>query len=65
MIQVLNMHFGQGGFGTVAIKKLETGKRRPHKGINILALMSSFLDPRMKGGVGLSNEDKDIIKEKS
>jgi len=26
--------------------------------------MASFLDPRMKGEVGLSNEDKDIIYEK-
>ena len=26
--------------------------------------MASFLDPRMKGRVGLSNEDKEIIYEK-
>ena len=26
--------------------------------------MVSFLDPRMKGGVGLSNEDKEIIYDK-
>jgi len=29
--------------------------RRHPKGINILALMASFLDPRMKGGVGFQN----------
>ena len=26
--------------------------------------MASFLDPRMKGGVGLLNEDKEIIYDK-
>jgi hypothetical protein len=30
-------------------------------GINILALMASFLDPSMKGGVGISDTDKEII----
>ena len=30
-----------------------------------LQSMSPFLDPRMKDGVGLSNEDKDIIYEKN
>jgi len=48
----------------VATENLETGKRKWPKGINILALMASFLDPRMKGGVGLSNEDKEIIYDK-
>ena len=48
----------------VATENLETGKRKRPKGINILALMASFLDPRMKGGVGLSNEDKEIIYDK-
>jgi hypothetical protein len=30
----------------------------------MLALMASFLDPRMKGGVGVSELDKEIIYEK-
>jgi len=46
------------------MENLETGKRKWPKGINILALMASFLDPRMRGEVGLSHEDKDIIYEK-
>jgi len=53
MIQIFNSHFGHGDAGTVAMENLETGKRKRPKGINILALMDSFLDPRMKGGVGL------------
>jgi len=31
---------------------------------NILALMASFSDPRRKGGVGLSNDSKEIIYDK-
>jgi len=59
MIQVFSTHFAQGGAGMVAIENLETGDRKQPKGINI------FLDPRIKCGVGLSNEDNDIIYEKS
>jgi len=62
--QVFNTHFGQGGAGTVAMEKLEIGKRRRPNGINILALMACSLDPRMTGGVGRLNEDKEIIYEK-
>jgi len=51
MIQIFNTHFGQGDAGTVATENLETGERKWPKEINILALMASFLDPRMKGGV--------------
>jgi hypothetical protein len=29
----------------------------------MLALMASFLDPRMKGGVGISEADKEAIYE--
>ena len=64
MIQIFNTHFGQGDAGMVAIENLETGKRKRLKGINILALMASFLDLQMKGGVGLLNDDKEIIYDK-
>jgi len=64
MIQIFNTHFGQGDAGMVATGNVETGKRKRPKGNSILALMASFLDPRMKGGVGLSNEDKEIIYDK-
>ena len=62
---MFNKHFGQDGAGTVATENLETGKRKWPKVIIILALMASALDPMMKGGVGLSKEDKDISYEKS
>jgi len=64
MIQTFNTHFGQGDGGMVATENLETGKRKRPKGINILALMASILDPRIKGGVGLLNDDKEIIYDK-
>jgi len=64
MIQIFNTHFGQGDAGTVAMENLETGKRKRPKGINILALMASFLDPRIKGGFGLLNDNKEIIYDK-
>jgi len=31
------------------------------KGLNMLILTASLLDPRMKGGVGLSMADQDVI----
>jgi hypothetical protein len=40
---------------TVATQNLQPGIRRHPMGINMLALMASFLDPRMKGGVGISD----------
>ncbi len=61
MLVVFNTHFGQGEAGTVATENLQTGNRRRPKGISMLVLMASFLDPRMKGGVGISLEDRDAI----
>jgi len=63
-IQVSNTHFVWGDAGTIATENLETGKRKRSKVINNLALMDSFLDSRMKGGVGLSNDNKEIIYDK-
>jgi hypothetical protein len=63
MIMVFNTHFGQGGDGTVATENLQPGIRRCPKGINMLALMASFMDPRMKGGVRISDADKEIIHD--
>jgi len=61
MILVFNTHFGVGADGTVATENLQPGLRRRPKGINMLALMASYLDPRMKGGVGISDADREII----
>jgi hypothetical protein len=61
---IFNTHFGEGGAGTVATENLQPGFRRCPKGINKLALMASFLDLRMKDGVGVSELDKEIIYNK-
>jgi len=58
MLLIFNKHFGDGEAGSVATENLLPGDRRRPKGIHMLALMASFLDPRTKGGVGLSDEDK-------
>ena len=61
MLIVFNTHFGQGEAGTLATENLQTGNRRRPKSISMLVLMASFLDPWMKGGVGISLEDRDAI----
>jgi hypothetical protein len=61
MILVFNTYFRQGADGTVATENLQPGLRRRPKGINMLALMASFLVPRMKGGVGISDANKEIF----
>jgi hypothetical protein len=58
MLLIFNKHFGDGEAGSVATENLLPGDCRHPKGIHMLALMASFLDPRTKGGFGLSDEDK-------
>jgi len=61
MLNAVNKHFGNGAAGTVAFENAIEGERRRPKGVSMLALMASFLDPRMKGGVGFSPADQDAI----
>ena len=61
MLAEFNIHFGTGIDGTVATENLTLGQRRRRKGMHMLQLMASFLDPRMKAGVGISAEDKESI----
>jgi hypothetical protein len=61
MLQVFNTHFGQGLAGTIAAENLQPGEWRRPKGINMLALVASFLDPWMKGGVGILEDDRNEI----
>ncbi len=63
MLQFFREHFGDSEDGTVATENLVPGRWRHPKGINMLALMSFFLDPRMKGGVGISEADKVAISD--
>jgi hypothetical protein len=61
MLQKLNDTFGTGEEGTVAEENLTEGAKRRPKGIPILVLMASLLDPRMKGGIGIPSQDKEQI----
>jgi hypothetical protein len=56
--------FGSGVEGTVAAADLPEGPRRRPRGIPILVLMASLLDPRTKGGVGIPNNDQQFTWEK-
>jgi hypothetical protein len=61
MLNAFNKHFGNGAAGTVAFENSVEGQRQRPKGVSMLALMASLLDPHMKGGVGISPEDQDAI----
>ena len=61
MLQKLNDTFGTGEEGTVAEENLTEGAKRRPKGIPILVLMASLLDPRIKGGIGIPPQDKEQI----
>ena len=61
MLNKLNEIFGTGAPGTVAVDNFEEGARRHPKGIPILTLMASLLDPRMKAGIGIPDLDKGYI----
>jgi hypothetical protein len=61
MLTEFNIRFGSGADGTVAIENLTEGLRRRPKGIHMIQLISSILDPRMKAGVGLSPKDIEYI----
>jgi hypothetical protein len=61
MLNAFNKHFGNGAAGTVAFENAVEGEHRQPKGVPMVALMASFLDPWMKGGVGVSPADQDAI----
>ncbi len=64
MLVKLEEIFGSGVEGTVAAADLPEGPQRRPRGIPILVLMSSLLDPPSKGGVGIPNADQEFIWEK-
>jgi hypothetical protein len=61
MVQKLEEIFGDGAEGTVAVETLPEGPRRRPKGIPLLTLMASLLDPRTKGGVGIPAADQEFL----
>jgi hypothetical protein len=60
-LNAFNKHFGNGAAGTVAFENAVEGEHRGPKGVPMVALIASFLDPCMKGGVGVSPADQDAI----
>ena len=61
MLRAFNAKFGTGDDGSVARAQLPEGINRRPMGIHMLALMAAFLDPRLKGGVGISAVDVNFI----
>jgi len=61
MLSVFDKHWGVGTDGTVATEHLSVGPNRRPKGIPLLTLLASLVDPRFKTGPGLSDEDKSFL----
>jgi hypothetical protein len=61
MLNAFNKHIGDGAAGPVAFENSIEGQCQQPRGVSMLALMASLLDPCMKGGVGISPEDQDAI----
>ena len=59
MLNKLNEIFGTGAEGTVAYA--DEGARRRPRGIPLITLMASILDPRMKAGIGIPHLDKTFV----
>jgi hypothetical protein len=59
ILNKLNEIFGTGIQGTVAVDNFEEGACRHPKRIPMLTLIASFLDPRMKAGIGILDLDKE------
>jgi hypothetical protein len=53
MLQKLNEIFGTGEEGTMWEENNRQGDRQRPKGILMLVLIASPLDPRMKSGIGI------------
>jgi hypothetical protein len=61
MANAFEDHWGCGEPGTVATENLVEGRNRRPRGIPLLTLVASLLDPRFKFGPGLADLDKDYI----
>jgi hypothetical protein len=61
MLQKLNDIFGTGEEGTMGEGNNRQGDRRRPKGILMLVLVASLLDPRMKSGIGIPSLDREQI----
>jgi len=61
MLQKLNDLFGSGEEGTVVEEHLTEEPRHRPKGIPILVLIASLVDPRMKGGMDVPPPGKEQL----
>ena len=61
MANAFEDHWGCGEAGTVATESLTEGRHRRPRGIPLLTLVASLLDPRFKFGPGLADVDKEYI----
>ena len=61
MTNAFELHWGCGEPGTVSREYLTEGPNRRPRGIPLITLLASLLDPRFKIGPGLAQEDKDYL----
>jgi hypothetical protein len=61
MLEVFDKHWGSGEDGTVATEHQAIGPNHGPKGVPLLTLLASLVDPRFKTGPGLSKEDKTFL----
>jgi hypothetical protein len=61
MANAFELHWGCGKPGTVATEYQTEAPNRQPRGISLITLLTSLLDPRFKIGPGLSQVDKDYL----
>jgi hypothetical protein len=61
MANVFELHWGCGEPGTVATEYLAEGPNRCPRGLPIITLLASLIDPRFKCGVGLALQDREYL----
>jgi len=61
MTNAFELHWGCGEPGTVSREYQTEGPNRRPRGIPLITLLASLLDPRFKIGPGLAQEDKDYL----
>jgi hypothetical protein len=61
MANAFELHWGCGEPGTVATEYLAEGPNRRPRGLPIITLLASLIDPRFKCGVGLALQDREYL----
>jgi hypothetical protein len=63
MLECFTKHWGSGDVGTVSTEYMTEGERRRPKGIPLLTLVASLVDPRTKFGPGIPVPDKNHLHQ--